>query len=374
MQSKSFIEVTTPVAHPVPTVRVNPCISFIEAAPSKPAAIDRTMFVDEVGKASNDKKVRKRSVSITLKKVTDIGAEDANMEGVTLIQHKLDDTMLGDVRMPTTMAAPTHIAKFLEYAYPEGILQPGRKQKCCLKPTRKLEVEETGKLAPIVGFWTVDKLHRMLRVILKQQGKVTLSAIDYFCVHYSRQKNIHYETNNNDFDFFYVKDSYDNSIYSDTREYFDVYARKNRILVEFMIDKDPIVDKSITWSIDSIKWDSKKLLGVRFVQGRRAYYMITSVGQLKHFYWSISNKVLDYCIDNQVDIYDNSQSHKQLPEHKKSNRKRSVNGQQDGGIESMDIYPTFVARKRSVTITCNSNQITMTRTDLIPPEPSSNKE
>ena len=226
--------------------------------------------------------------------------EDALTSGATLIDFD-GDRDLPDVRLPTEVAVPNHLRRCMGEAYPEGIAQPGRKVKYCLDPKRVLKMKEMGYLCSMRPFWTKDTLMLMIPIILKTMGKVTLSTIDYLCVHYSEEKSVHYD--NGEPAQFFIRDSYNNCIKSYKRQHFDTCARRRRILLEFALDDEPCVDPSITWSAADIRWDKKKLVGTRFVGGRRMCYLITSNGQLKHFYWSIPNGVVKYCIDNQDEIY-----------------------------------------------------------------------
>lgn len=301
--------------------------------------------------SENRSKRRKRgdSESPSHKDPLMLTASDAVRNDVRFITLDYDDYTLPTVRLPTKRAAPEHIADALAEAYPDGITQPGRKQEFCPKPQREMSVKESTYMQMMSNFWTRDSFMTLLPIILKTNGKVTLSVLDYLCVHYSEDNNVSYPNPSCDSDDdFYIKERYDNCIKSYKRKYFDVYARRKRILVEFCLEDEPSVDKSITWAPECIRWDRKRLVGTRYVQGRRMCYLITSSGQLRHFFWSMPSGVVQYCIEHQDDIY----AAKKLDDVRKSEIDEKTNKRKKYSAKRRRSTTSFCIRRKSLTLCC----------------------
>lgn len=108
--------------------------------------------------------------------------------------------------------------------------------------------------------------------IVNSSSKISLRALDHFVTNYSRKYRISYniDLGNDKYSLFRVNASYKDQLKAYNKKYFDPFCRGNRI-----------------------PW---------FYGERGSKCIITTIGQLNFFKWTISNNIIDYVFENLTDI------------------------------------------------------------------------
>jgi hypothetical protein len=123
----------------------------------------------------------------------------------------------------------------------------------------------------LINFFTNRENLDQIIPIITGKSKISLRILDWFVTNYSKKNNIHYQTIlNNKVKNFIVYLDYKSQLKAYSKRQFDPFCRRERI--------------------SFIDHDNNEL--------------ITTVGQLNFFRWSIENKILNY-IDSNYDIIDN---------------------------------------------------------------------
>ncbi len=161
------------------------------------------------------------------------------------------------------------------------------------------------------------------QIILKKR-KANLSNIYWFVVNYSKAKNITFDQFNSKI---HIHTQYNNCQNVMGSNYFDVFCRHKRILIEFIDDGSladlpyPPNDKHpILWVSQQMN-DNK--IGYRDIHGKRYIYLITTVGQLNFFMWAITLGIDRYVEDNVADIESHHRRVKQNHATEKKSNKRT---------------------------------------------------
>ena len=123
----------------------------------------------------------------------------------------------------------------------------------------------------LINFFTNrDNLDQVIPIITGK-SKISLRILDWFVTNYSKKNNIHYQISiNNKVKNFIVYLDYKSQLKAYSKRQFDPFCRRERI--------------------SFIDHDNNEL--------------ITTVGQLNFFRWSIENNILEYIIEN-YDIIEN---------------------------------------------------------------------
>jgi hypothetical protein len=210
-----------------------------------------------------------------------------------------DNDALPNVRFPCDYSVPDHLLEEFKYMFPNNPTK--KKQK--LVPSRPIGSRQYEFLSWVRKFWTLDMLCILVNIILKKGTCVTFTYMDWLCTNYSKNLNIHYRINDDPFDFF-IHESYQQNLREFYRVCFDAFARKMAIIIEFVDEKNifsDIPESDLTDTLD-IRWDKKRSVGYRRINGKTMIYLSTSVGQLIFFHWAITHKVLDFCEDHAYEI------------------------------------------------------------------------
>ena len=130
----------------------------------------------------------------------------------------------------------------------------------------------------------------------KNKHKLSLRILDWFVTNYSKKNNITYSvtTSNNKNKNFIVYLDYKSQLKAYSKKQFDPFCRRERILF--------------------FDHDGKEI--------------VTTVGQLNFFRWSLENYILDYIIDNFEDIESDMNNslrnlYKKKDDNNKTRRKRT---------------------------------------------------
>lgn len=230
-----------------------------------------------------------------------------------------NNDLLPVIRFPTTSSVPDHLMNEFKILFPLSSMKKKRGGKCSLVPTMSLDGRQAEFMAAkwMRSFWTPGMLNMLVEVILKKRN-ITLSMLDWLCIGYAKEKNVHYHLsqNNSPMDF-YIHEEYEQNLHVFKRGCFDFFSRNQRLLIEYedvtyntdtpsditdsIEDSDPKLNPSVLGDLQ-IRWDSKEIVGVRYLKSETAptgfkkmIYLITSSGQLTCFHWAQTNKVIDYC-------------------------------------------------------------------------------
>ena len=135
----------------------------------------------------------------------------------------------------------------------------------------------------------------ILTSIITQKNILSLRILDWLVTNYSKKHNVVYTINrkNNNINFNVYLD-YKNQLKAYSKKYFDPFCRRERILF--------------------FDHDGKEI--------------VTTVGQLNFFRWSLENYILDYIIDNFEDIESDMNNslrnlYKKKDDNNKTRRKRT---------------------------------------------------
>ena len=122
-----------------------------------------------------------------------------------------------------------------------------------------------------------------LNSIISQKETLSLRILDWLVTNYSKKLNIVYKLEiNGDVKYFNIYLEYKNQLKAYSKKYFDPFCRRERILINI---------KDLSWNV---------LLDTKYKSKQDE--LITTVGQSNFFRWFIENRVLNYAIENIVDI------------------------------------------------------------------------
>jgi hypothetical protein len=165
----------------------------------------------------------------------------------------------------------------------------------------------------------LENLEFLCEILLKRVP-ITLTAIDWLCVHYSIHANVKYVIQDGDKEkkIELGKDHKKNlDLFS--RKYFGVFCRHERILISFT---SRLLEKYLLPGTNdgSIHWIKKMIIGTRSIENRIHYYLVTSFGQLLFFYWAFNVGVIHYCSLHLREILSHHRKKKGQP--KKAGKRR----------------------------------------------------
>lgn len=141
-----------------------------------------------------------------------------------------------------------------------------------LNRNTKLETKNDILLKKLTDFfWNNKKIHTMISII-NGNSNISLRILDWFVTNYSKNNNVIYNivNKNNEIEIFKVYLQYKLQLKSFNKKLFDPFCRRSRI--KFRYNNDSI--------------------------------LITTLGQLNFFKWSIENNVIDY-VKNNLDKIEN---------------------------------------------------------------------
>lgn len=166
--------------------------------------------------------------------------------------------------------------------------------------------------------------------ILQGNTKLSLRIIDWFVTNYSKKNNIRYDlekhkNNKKFYEQFTVHLNYKNQLRAYTKKSFDPFCRRNRI--QFPYNEEN--------------------------------FLITTVGQLNFFKWSIENKVIDYIKENLTEI--DKDMNLNIKKHYKSKRNKKKKSN-DTGIKTerkkrkeLSVSATKTLNKHKYNVTLDFN-------------------
>lgn len=215
---------------------------------------------------------------------------------------------------PDELSAPDHLLNEFTEIFSRYFhrLTP-KVRKYFISPGQKLDVRSMKILRLVKDTFSSDHLFRMIK-ILERKTDLTLSLLDFVCTNYSKSHPIQYTLMNEDGkeETISLHQSYSDCLKIYSRDFFDVFCRKERIVVEVIqpieecspIDLDELEnflsnhDSFELQNTSKILWDCKMTVGKRRIGKYIHFYILTAVRQLVFFFWAFKHKVIDYCEKN----------------------------------------------------------------------------
>lgn len=166
-------------------------------------------------------------------------------------------------------------------------------KKYPLIPELKLNDRSIHYLQWLKPYMTAKKVWQVIKLLRKDSG-ITLSHIDWLCTNYSKAYPCKYSISysNRPEKVFDVHESYLESLSIWFRDYFDVFCRKEKIMLVLQTNNEENL------SIRNLSWDSKKTIGIEITQKFVRFFLITSVAQMNFFNWAFEYGVVEFCKSN----------------------------------------------------------------------------
>lgn len=131
----------------------------------------------------------------------------------------------------------------------------------------KFTTKERDILEKNKKFFSADRkyINSMLEII-NGESEISIRVLDWFVANYSKKNNTCYKIRiNGREDFFYVNNEYKNQLNGYSKQYFDPFCRKKKVIYSY-----------------------------RTNDGEKDINFVSSIGQLNFFQWAIRNKVIRY--------------------------------------------------------------------------------
>jgi len=128
-----------------------------------------------------------------------------------------------------------------------------------------------------------DNLNILLPIIL-QQTRLSLRSLDWFVTNYCKKNNINYllkNTQGEEITYFPFK-SYKSQLKAYSKKFCDPFCRRDRVLFDYL--NNDIIDYSSSNKLDHNN------------------YIVTTIGQLNFFKFAIQDQIINYAIENIIDI------------------------------------------------------------------------
>jgi len=161
-------------------------------------------------------------------------------------------------------------------------------------------------LTSIGDFYKKNENYRkILKNIIESKHKLSLRMIDWLVTHYSKNNNIIYwicENNNEIYD-----------INPSNLEDCDKYKKVNLYL-----DYRAQLKSYTKFNFDSFRRHDRITF---FLDSEKEITIETTIGQLNFFRWAFNNRIIEYALLNQKDIYENmsKNSYKKISKNKNKN-------------------------------------------------------
>lgn len=116
------------------------------------------------------------------------------------------------------------------------------------------------------NFFSTDRKYVMAMLqIINGESDISIRVLDWFVANYSKKNNTFYKIRINGRDeFFYVNNEYKNQLNGYSKQYFDPFCRKKKVIYSYKSNTGKDVD------------------------------FISSIGQLNFFQWAIRNKIIKH--------------------------------------------------------------------------------
>ena len=166
-------------------------------------------------------------------------------------------------------------------------------------------------------FRETDALEIMLPIV-RQETAISLRILDWLVTNHSKSHSIVYSNGDTTFNMY---KSYKDQLKGYSKKQFDPFCRRERVLVDY-----------IDW-----KWTIYN--GEEFDDNSK---FLTTVGQLNFFRWAITNKVIQYAVDNVTSIEEDMISSSKIPNNSKKRRELSSSNTKGMSKHTIEIRLRFV--------------------------------
>ena len=181
----------------------------------------------------------------------------------------------------------------------------------------------------------------MLKII-NGESDISIRALDWFVSNYSKKNNTYYKIKiNGKIDFFYVHNEYNNQLNGYSKEYFDPFCRKKKVIYSY---RNNIVTNNIS------------------KPGKIDITFETSIGQLNFFQWAICKQIIRYVELHLKEIdTDMKETTKRRNEEKKMALLRHISEESsDDSDYDKDPDPMFCSSEKIDTVILSSSKKTST--------------
>lgn len=136
----------------------------------------------------------------------------------------------------------------------------------------------------LIEFYKNKKNLDILLPIILQQTRLSLRSLDWFVTNYCKKNNINYiliNSSGDEISYFPFK-SYKSQLKAYSKKFCDPFCRRNRVLFDYF--NNTIVNYNTNFKLD------------------HKNYIITTIGQLNFFKFAIQDNIINYAIENIIDI------------------------------------------------------------------------
>ncbi len=173
-------------------------------------------------------------------------------------------------------------------------------------------------LESLIDFFKVTDALDIMLPIVRQETAISLRILDWLVTNHSKSNSIVYSNGDETFNMY---KSYKDQLKGYSKKQFDPFCRRQRVLINY------------------IKWDWEDFNGEEFDENSK---FLTTVGQLNFFRWAITNKVIQYAVDNVTSIEEDMISSAKLPNNNKKRRELSSSNTKGMAKHSIEIRLRFL--------------------------------
>ncbi len=166
-------------------------------------------------------------------------------------------------------------------------------------------------------FKDTDALEIMLPIV-KQETSISLRILDWLVTNHSKSNSIVYPNGDHTFNMY---KSYKDQLKGYSKKQFDPFCRRERVLIDFE------------------KWQWEEFNSQEFDESKK---FLTTVAQLNFFRWAITNKVIQYAVENVTSIEEDMISSSKVPNNNKKRRELSSSNTKGMAKHTIEIRLRFL--------------------------------
>ena len=165
------------------------------------------------------------------------------------------------------------------------------------------------------NFFSTDKKYiDAILEIINGESDISIRVLDWFVANYSKKNNTFYKIRiNGRDDFFYVNNEYKNQLNGYSKQYFDPFCRKKKVIYTYRQRE----------------------------QNCKEIVFLSSIGQLNFFQWAIRNKIIKYVQLHLKEIEDDMKETSKKNKEKKTAIKETEDKSEDMEILSNEPDPVI---------------------------------
>ena len=170
------------------------------------------------------------------------------------------------------------------------------------------------------SFYSNNEEYKMiLKKIINGKHELSLRMIDWLVTRFAKTNNIIYWINDND---------NDNKIYNYLPDNDELIKNDKFKKITLYLDYRAQLKSFKKFNFDAFRRHKRIFFKIN---EKNDEYIETTIGQLNFFKWAFNNKIINYAIENQKNIYENMSkfSYKKQMKNNSSNNKNSLIPKQD---------------------------------------------